>query len=136
MFQAIDAVPAGLGIVTAATAALFLMPARAVSPPPPVPEVMPERVEMPVVQTQPMDRCAGARGIVLTGRVTGGPSHVRLAGPVIYSDVMTDREGRFELRIPIEAASEDVCALLPGSTTLFRFTDEATTVEYKITIER
>lgn len=136
MFQAIDAVPAGLGIVTAATAALLLAPARTIAPPPPVPEVMPERVELPVVQTQPMDPCAGARGIVLTGRVTGGPSHVRLAGPLIYSDVTTDRDGRFELRIPIEGAADDVCALLPRSTTLFRFTDEATTLEYKISIER
>jgi hypothetical protein len=100
-----------------------------------MPEVSPERVELPVVQTQPMDPCAGARGIVLTGRVTGGSSHVRLAGPVIYSDVLTDRDGRFELRIPIEAASADVCALLPANTT-FRFTDEATTLEYKISIER
>ncbi len=135
MFQAIDAVPAGLGIVTAVTAGLLLAPARTPSPAPPVPEVMPERVEMPVVQTQPMDPCAGARGIVLTGRVTGGSSHVRLAGPILYSDVMTDRDGRFELRIPIEAASEDVCALLPANTS-FRFTDEATTLEYKISIER
>lgn len=135
MFQAIDAVPAGLGIVTAATAALFLVPVRVASPCPPVPEVMPERVEMPIMQTQPMDPCAGARGIVLTGRVTGGSSHVRLAGPVLYSDVMTDRDGRFELRIPIEAASAEVCALLPATST-FRFTDEATTVEYKISIER
>ena len=136
MLQAIEVVPSGLGIVAAATAALLLMPARTASPSPPVPEVMPERVEMPVVQTQPMDPCAGARGIVLTGRVTGGASHVRLAGPLLYSDVTTDRDGRFELRIPIEAASDDVCALLPHTTTWFRFTDEATTLEYKITIER
>ncbi len=135
MFQAIDAVPAGLGIVTAATAALFLVPVQVPSPAPPVPEVMPERVELPVVQTQPMDPCAGARGIVLTGRVTGGASHVRLAGPILYSDVLTDRDGRFELHVPIEAASEDLCALLPGTST-FRFTDEATTLEYKISFER
>ena len=140
MFQAIDAVPAGLGIVTAATAALLLVPAHAASPPPPVPDVMPERVEMPIMQTQPMDPCAGAHGIVLSGRFTAttgttGPSHVRLAGPILYSDVTTDREGRFELRVPIEAASEDVCALLPGTST-FRFTDEATTLEYKISLER
>jgi hypothetical protein len=136
MFQAIDAVPAGLGIVTAATAALFLVPVRTPTAPPPVPEMSPERVELPVIQTQQMDPCVGARGIVLTGRVTGGASHVHLAGPILYSDVVTDRDGRFEVRIPIAAASDDVCALLPGSTTLFRFADEATTLEYKISIER
>ena len=134
MLQAIEVVPSALGIV-AVSAALWLVPARVPSPPPPMPEVSPERVELPVVETQSMDPCAGARGIVLTGRVTGGSSHVRLAGPVIYSDVLTDRDGRFELRIPIEAASTDVCALLPANTT-FRFTDEATTLEYKISIER
>ncbi len=133
MFQAIDAVPAGLGIVTAATAALFLVPVQVPSPAPPVPEVMPERVELPVVQTQPMDPCAGARGIVLTGRVTGGASHVRLAGPILYSDVLTDRDGRFELHIPI--ASADVCSLLPGPQQ-YRFTDDATTIEYRISFDR
>ena len=135
MLQAIEVVPSGLGIVAVATAALGLMPARVVSPPPPMPDVMPERVEMPIVQTQPMDPCAGARGIVLTGRVTGGASHVRLAGPILYSDVLTDRDGRFELRIPIDGTSEDVCALLPATRT-FVFADEATTLEYKISIER
>lgn len=135
MLQAIEVVPSGLGIVAIATAALGLMPMRVASPPPPVPDAMPERVELPVVQTQPMDPCAGARGIVLTGRVTGGPSHVRLAGPILYSDVVTDRDGRFELRIPIDATSDDVCALLPVTRT-FSFTDEATTLEYKISIER
>jgi hypothetical protein len=135
MFQAIDAVPTGLGIVAAATAALLLVPVRAPSAAPAIPEVSPERVDLPVVQTQPMDPCAGARGIVLTGRVTGGASHLRLAGPIFYSDVTTDRDGRFELRIPIEAASDEVCALLPTNAS-FRFTDEATTLEYKLTIER
>ena len=137
MSQAIDAVPTGLGIVTAVTGALLALTPRTAYPPPPVPDATPERVELPVRQTQPMDPCAGARGIVLSGRVTGtsGASHVRLAGPIFYSDVTTDRDGRFELRIPIDAASEDVCALLPAAQQ-FRFADEATTLEYRIAIER
>jgi hypothetical protein len=136
MSQAIDVVPNGLGIATAVAAALWALPTTQPSPPPPLPEASPERVELPVLQTQPQDPCTGARGVLLAGHVTPAQtSHVRLAGPVFYADVTTDRFGAFELRVPIEGQSEDVCALLP-STRTFRFADDATTLEYAISIER
>lgn len=131
MRLAIQATP-GLGIATIATAALALWP-RAQPSAPPLPDPAPEEIVVPVAQTQPMDPCAGARGLVLSGRVTGGWSHVRLAGPVIYSDVTTDGDGRFELRIPI--SSDDVCTLLPAPVT-YRFADDAMTLEYRISFER
>ena len=47
--------------------------------------------------------------LLVTGFVSGGASHVRLAGPVIYTDVTTDAFGKIGLTIPVDG---DVCALL------------------------
>ena len=114
-----------LGIVTMATAALALWPQpKPTSPPlpPPPTEVVP--LEVPVT-------CMAAHGLVVDGQVTGGPSHVELAGPVIYSDVTTDPYGHFQVRVPV---ADDLCTLIsePASYT---FTDGTMTVAYSITFE-
>jgi hypothetical protein len=131
MRLAIQATP-GLGIATVATAALALWPHARPSTPP-LPEPPPERIHEPVMQVQPMDPCTGVKGILIAGHVTGGASHVRLAGPVVYSDVTTDRAGDFELHVPI--ASDDVCSLLAGPQQ-YRFADDAMTLEYRISFDR
>jgi hypothetical protein len=131
MRLAIEATP-GLGIATIATAALALWPGATPSAPP-LPEPPPERIHQPVQQVQPMDPCTGVTGILIAGHVTGGASHVRLAGPIIYSDVQTDGAGNFELHVPI--ASDDVCSLLPGPQH-YLFADNAMTLEYRISFDR
>jgi hypothetical protein len=131
MRLAISATP-GLGIATITTAALALWP-RATPSAPPLPEPPPERIDVPVMQVQPMDPCAGVTGLLIAGHVTGGATHVKLAGPIIYSDVRTDAGGNFELHVPI--ASDDVCSLLPGPQR-YRFADDAMTLEYRISFDR
>lgn len=131
MRLAIQATP-GLGIATVVTAALALWP-RTTPSATPLPEPPPERIHQPVQQVQPMDPCAGVTGILIAGHVTGGATHVQLAGPIIYSDVRTDRAGKFALHVPI--ASDDVCSLLP-TPQHYVFADNAMTLEYRVSLDR
>ena len=111
--------------MTIATAALALWPApQPTSPPlpPPPPEIVP--LELPV-------NCASAHALVVRGNVTGGASHVELAGPVIYSDVTTDRDGHFAIHVPI---ADDICTVLETPQS-YSFSDGATTIAYSITFE-
>jgi hypothetical protein len=131
MRLAIQATP-GLGIAAIATGVLALWP-HATPSAPPLPEPSPERIYQPVQQVQPMDPCAGVTGILIAGHVTGGSTHVQLAGPIIYSDVRTDGAGNFELHVPI--ASDDVCSLLPAPQH-YVFADNAMTLEYRVSLDR
>jgi hypothetical protein len=123
---AIHATP-GLGIVTIATAALALWPQpRPTSPP--LPDPLPDvaLLDPPVVKTELP--CVGAHALVVTGRVTGGASHVQLAGPIIYTDVTTTSSGDFRLNIPVDG---DVCSLL-GAPADYSFGDGSMQVTYTI----
>jgi hypothetical protein len=118
----------GLGIVTMATAALALWPQPQPTSPP-LPEPPPEVIAAtPVVETELP--CVGAHALVVTGRVTGGASHVQLAGPVLYTDVTTAADGSFVLRI----ALDDACSVLTAPHD-YQFSDGAMTVEYRVGFE-
>jgi hypothetical protein len=75
--------------------------------------------------------CSHAHALRIAGTVTGGASRVRIAGPIIYTDVTTDGSGRFDLTIPIRG---DLCSLLPAPAD-FSFSDASMTIAYRIDFE-
>ena len=82
---------------------------------------------MVVLDTPPLS-CETAHALIVRGHVTGGASHVRLAGPILYTDVTTDPSGDFELRVPVDG---NVCDLLPKPAS-YAFGDD---VAYTISFE-
>ena len=76
--------------------------------------------------------CSNAHAMFMSGHVTGGASHVQLAGPILYTDVAADMFGDFYLSIPVDG---NVCDLLP-SPQHFTFEGDGMTVSYTIGFER
>lgn len=118
-----------LALVTIATLGLALRPHRA---PPPPSLIQARFATFDVVLVDPTPACAAAHALDVRGHVTGGFSHVQLAGPILYTDVTTSSLGTFELRIPVEG---NVCDLLP-SAQHFAFEGDGMTVSYDIGFER
>ncbi len=114
-----------LALVSAITLGLALRPHRA-APPAPNPRV--EFISVEVVLTDPTPSCVDAHQLVVRGHVSGGASHVRLAGPILYTDVATDPSGDFTLRVPVDG---NVCDLLPEPAS-YAFGDD---VRYTISFE-
>lgn len=114
-----------LVLVSAVTLALAVRPHRQ---PPPAPPPAPDFITVDVVLVDPPATCETAHALLVRGHVTGGASHVQLAGPVIYTDVTTNRLGNFELRLPVDG---NVCDLLPHPAS-YAFGDD---VRYTITFE-
>ncbi len=118
-----------LALVSIATLGLALRPHRA--PPPPSP-ITARFAAFDVVLTDPTPACASAHALMVRGHVTGGISHVQLAGPIIYTDVTTTSLGDFVMRIPVDG---NVCDLLP-SPQHFAFEGDGMTVAYTIGFDR
>lgn len=117
-------------LVSAVTLGLALRPHRATPPPPPAPIVTDTSFD--VMRRAPTPPCVGAHALLVVGHVTGGATHMKLAGPVIYTDVTTNSLGNFELRIPVDG---DVCSVLP-SAQQFQFDGDGMSVTYTIGFER
>ncbi|HSN28272.1 MAG TPA: hypothetical protein VLT45_18430 [Kofleriaceae bacterium] len=114
-----------LALVSALTLGLALRPHHAPAPPPPREA---QFVVFDVVLASPPATCETAHALVVRGHVTGGASHVQLAGPVIYTDVATGPSGDFQLRVPVDG---NVCDLLTQPTH-YVFGED---VSYTITFE-
>jgi hypothetical protein len=113
-----------LALTSIVTLGLALWPHHA-------PPVAKPRVEIQLIDvelTDPTPRCETAHELVIRGHVTGGASHVQLAGPVIYTDVTTNALGTFELRVPVDG---DVCSIL-REPSFYTFGDD---VSYTISFE-
>ena len=80
----------------------------------------------------PPPTCSEAHTLVVYGHITGGATHVRLAGPVIYTDVTSDPWGNFQLRVPVEG---DLCSVLPTEAHA-EFAGDGMTMAYDIRFER
>ena len=113
-----------LALVSIATIGLALRPHR----PPPRPTPIQARFVAFDVVIDDSSICERARSLIVRGEVTGGASHVQLAGPIIYTDVTTDARGAFELRVPMDG---NVCDLLPKAQH-FQFAGDGMTVAYSI----
>jgi hypothetical protein len=116
-------------VVSALTLGLALRPHRA--PPPPSP-ISTRFAAFDVVVADPTPACASAHALLVRGHVTGGVSHVQLAGPIIYTDVTTTPLGDFVMRIPVDG---NVCDLLPTAQH-FAFEGDGMTVSYDIGFDR
>jgi hypothetical protein len=128
---AISALP-GFGIVTAVatvTGALALWPHPAPAGEPAARVFSRSPISCPIA---PAPTCEHAHRLVVRGRVSGGVSHVQLAGPIIYTDVTTQPDGRIELWLPVDG---DVCSLLrePAS---YSFSDGSMQLSYTIGFAR
>jgi len=110
------------------TLGLALRPHRAEPPRP----ISAQFVAVDVMLAEPPPACASAHALMVRGHITGGASHVQLAGPIIFTDVTTTPLGNFELRIPVDG---NVCDLLP-SAQHFAFEGDGMTVAYDIGFER
>ena len=121
------------------TLALALRPHHA-PPPPPRPTIVATEIAAAHVtgcdslQNPLFERraCESAHALVVRGHITGGASHVQLAGPILYTDVTTNAAGEFELRVPVDG---NVCDLLPEPKH-FAFDGDGMTVRYDISFDR
>ena len=125
----VAAPPLALTLLSIATLEIALHRPTA---PPPDPYANSSGPEGCRVRAPEQPACDSAHALVVRGHITGGASHVQLAGPVIFTDVTTSPLGNFELRIPVDG---NVCDLLP-SAQHFAFEGDGMTVSYDIGFER
>jgi len=76
----------------------------------------------------PRPACESAHALMVRGHVTGGATHVKLAGPILYTDVTTNGGGDFVMTVPVDG---NVCDLLPMPQH-FAFAGVGMTVRYDI----
>ena len=135
MRLAIVATPpcASLALVSILTASLALRPHPArPAPPPPPRSVHVSHCPATSPLLPPQLTCEQAHTLRVRGWVTGGPSHLRLAGPVLATDVTTDASGEFSLVVPVDG---NVCDLV-REPSAYTFDDGSMHVVYAIDFAR
>ena len=120
-----------LALVAIVTAGLALRPRRDAAPPP-VPHALITHCTKQNPLLPPPPTCEDSHELYIEGWVTGGASHLRLAGPFLSTDVTTDDHGQFKLVIPVEG---NVCELL-REPKAFDFTDGSMHVVYSVDFGR
>lgn len=98
------------------------------------------RFDVVIEGDRPRLTCEHAHSLILRGTVShlydgetrSDRSHLRIAGPVLYTDLTTDPKGFFFERVPVEG---DVCELLQ-QTAHYSFSDGSMRVSYSIELAR